>query len=142
MAHSSHHLYAHVVFATARRFPLLIEEAEIACHQVLRDALVEQDVFVLELDGLSDHIHILMKYRSSANVSDIVKHIKGKSAFLMNRNAELTTHLKWCRGYFVASVSPGDVPRISHYIRDQKKTAQAEYEAWVARHFGPPSVHF
>lgn len=96
----------------------------------------------MELDGLSDHIHILMKYRSSANVSDIIKHIKGKSTFLMNRNSVLTTHLKWCRGYFVASVSPGDVQRISRYIRNQKKTAQAEYEAWVARHFGPPPVHF
>jgi REP element-mobilizing transposase RayT len=95
-------------------------------------------VYPIAIDGLSDHVHILIKYKSSASVADVVKHIKGKSAFLLNKHAILPIPFKWSKGYFVASVSPGDIQRITRYILDQKKTARAEYQEWVARHFGQP----
>ncbi len=137
MAHSTHHLYAHVVFATAHRYPYLTGELEAACHQCLREALIECDVYPIVMDGLSDHIHLLMKYKSNASISDIVKHIKGKSSYQLNYIGKMPIPFKWCRGYFAVSVSPRDVSKISCYIQDQKKTSQSEYEAWVARHFGP-----
>ncbi len=139
MAHAFHHLYAHVVFSTAHRYPYLTESVHSHCQQYLRESMSEVFVYPIAVDGLPDHVHILIKYKCSASVSDVVKHIKGKSAFLLNKHAPVPVSFKWSKGYFAASVSPGDVQRITSYILDQKKTARAEYEEWVARHFGPPN---
>lgn len=138
MSRSIHILYAHIVISTAYRYPYLSGDVRNACHGHLNDILRELMVYPIAIDGLPDHVHLLIKYKSSSPLADIVKTIKGKSGYLLNRSLSTPITFRWSKGYFVASVSPGDVPRIQSYILDQEKTHQAEYQAWVARHFGPP----
>lgn len=140
MSRSIHILYAHVVISTAFRYPYLSGDVRNACHGHLHVILVEQKVFPIAIDGLSDHVHLLIKYKSEACLSENLKNIKWKSSYLLNRTTSLPIPFKWSKGYFVASVSPGDVPRVQSYILNQEKASQAEYQAWITRNFGPPDL--
>jgi REP element-mobilizing transposase RayT len=78
----------------------------------------------LAINGMPDHIHILIKQTTTSTIADIMKRAKGTSSRLINQYNLTDDHFQWGKGYGVFSVSRWDTEKIVHYIQRQKEHHQ------------------
>lgn len=121
MPQSIHIIYMHFVFATKFRIPMILPEVEPYLHAILKDEFGKKNCIVIEINGMPDHVHMLVKCPPTVAISEIMQQVKGGSAFRCNRDQLIKPKLIWQDGYFVRSVSEGHVRRIADYIRNQKE---------------------
>jgi putative transposase len=114
-----HHF--HVVWATQYRQELLTPELEKRLFPCILQAATDKSCDVLAVNGMPDHIHILIKTGAVVNMPDIMKTIKGRTSALINHIMEPEGHFRWQTGYCSISVSPSHVPKVVEYIHRQKE---------------------
>jgi REP element-mobilizing transposase RayT len=75
----------------------------------------------LMINGMPDHVHLLLKMAATQNISKLVKDLKGSSSRFMNNAIENQGQsFEWSRGYGAFTVSKKDVDLIANYIKNQK----------------------
>lgn len=76
-------LHVHLVFVTKYRRGVLSERA----HEVLRDAFLgvtgDFKAHLVEVDGEDDHVHLLVEYPPTLQLSKLVNSLKGVSSRLL-----------------------------------------------------------
>jgi len=117
MSHHAYQLYAHITWHTWERVGCVdaqsAQDVVIASECASRRTLVK----VLRCAVLSDHVHVLVSYRTDGRVRDFVSLAKSISAYRANKR--IPGALKWARGFYVASYHKKDLPRIAAYIAGQ-----------------------
>jgi len=129
-------LQYHLIFATKDRFPSISPSLEPELHGYIRDLVTRLGGTVEEIDGVEDHVHILVKLLPTIPVSQTLHRIKGGFSHWVNEDGQ---HFRWQPGYAAFSVSQSLVPRVRQYIRNQKKhhRSQAfddELDVFLNRH--------
>ncbi|MBT3802911.1 MAG: transposase [Bacteroidetes bacterium] len=86
----------------------------------------------LIINGMPDHIHILLGLRPAQSISDLLKDIKGSSSKWINEKGFLPVQFSWQGGYGAFSYSKQDLPKVIKYIKNQeihhkKKSFNEEY---------------
>lgn len=71
-------------------------------------------------NGVEDHVHCLIRIKTTQSVADIIGVIKGESSYWVNKNVVLEEQFEWQDGYGVISASPNGVNRIRNYIYNQE----------------------
>ena len=61
-------LIYHVVFSTKNRAPILREDVQIELHDYIAGIIRNKRELLLEIGGIEDHLHIVLKIRSSVNL--------------------------------------------------------------------------
>ena len=74
----------------------------------------------LIVNGMLDHIHILLGMRPHQSISDLMQDIKGNSSVWINKNNLCKTKFSWQEGYGAFSYSRKDVPAVIEYIKNQE----------------------
>ncbi len=85
------------------------------------------DSTTLAINGMPDHVHLLIKHNTTSTIAEIVKRAKGISSRLINQSALTEDHFQWGKGYGAFSVSRWDTDKIVNYIRHQKEHHQRGY---------------
>lgn len=75
----------------------------------------------LAINGMPDHVHVLLKMNAKDNIAKLVKDLKGSSSIFMK---DMSNQFKWSRGYGAFTVSKKDVDMIANYIKNQKSHHQ------------------
>jgi REP element-mobilizing transposase RayT len=73
---------------------------------------------VLEIGGIEDHVHILIKLKPTIAVSDILRDLKANSSTWARRNG--IRKFAWQRRYGAFTVSESQKRIVQSYIRDQE----------------------
>ena len=73
----------------------------------------------LEINGVADHVHILVKLKPTLSLSDVVRDIKANSSKWLNEKSTIFK-FAWQDGFAAFSVSESQAPRVQAYIRNQK----------------------
>ncbi len=113
--------WIHLVWATKYREPLITANIKQPLYNKIREICVDKNYYLDFINGVADHIHILMGLKTTQTVAEIVKNIKGVSQNWANKNLDLTNYFSWQDGYAVISVSPSHVQKIRNYIKKQEK---------------------
>lgn len=121
MSRNKIHAYFHIVFATKHREPLISSNKQSALYKMIWDKCWEIDCEPVMINGMEDHIHLLLNANPSVAISKTVKDIKGSSSRWLNKNVTFVEPFSWQRGYGLFTVSPKDVPMIAAYIQNQKE---------------------
>lgn len=87
---------------------------------------------LIVINGMSDHIHILIGMRPSQSVSDLMQDIKASSSKWINGKNFLKSRFEWQEGYGAFSYGASQVNDVIQYINNQerhhaKKTFREEY---------------
>ena len=87
---------------------------------------------VLAINGMPDHIHILIGMRPVQSLSELMQDIKGDSSRWINQKTFLKNRFSWQEGYGAFSYSKSHIGNVIDYIRNQeihhkKKTFIEEY---------------
>jgi REP element-mobilizing transposase RayT len=81
----------------------------------------------MALGMVPDHVHMVLRIPPRVDLPRMVQRLKGASARLGSQ--ESAVGLRWEKGYQIKTVSPGGLPRVIAYVKNQ---AQRHGEA-VAR---------
>ena len=123
-SHCVYCLTVHVVFCTKSRRHTLTAERQDFVDRSIRRIAEELNCEVTEFGGESDHIHFLLRYPPTANLSDVVGALKGKSASaVLNQFGSVYwgkhTRTFWSRGFFLYAVGGATLEILKQYINNQ-----------------------
>ena len=129
-SHSVYDLKVHLVWITKYRKPVLFGNVATRLRDLVREICKSLDVEILKGHVSKDHVHLFVSMPPYLSVSDLVKHVKGKTSWkLMSENRKLSKqfwgrHL-WARGYFAASSGNVTDEVIMEYIAIQDVAERA-----------------
>jgi REP element-mobilizing transposase RayT len=131
--------FYHLVFSTKHRVPLITSELESRLFPFIGGILRDLRCQLLAINGMPDHVHLLIRYRADLSHSDMVRHIKSRSSKWINESESSSGHFIWQEGYGGFTVSKSAVPEVEAYIASQKEHHQrqdfkAEFLELLRRH--------
>ena len=120
MPHSISKVWIHLTWATKYRAPVLIKEKRGIIFKKISTISQEKGYNLKIINGTEDHVHCLVRMKSSQCISRLTNDLKGISSRWINDNNILSDHFDWQNGYAAFSVCPRNVKRIIKYIKDQE----------------------
>jgi putative transposase len=117
MASSYHCLYLHIVFATQGRTPMIEKEWMADLHAYLGGIARKLGASPLNIGGVEDHVHLLLRANATHAPADLVREIKKVSSEWAKGRFH---RFAWQTGYGAFSVSPGEVGKTVTYIENQE----------------------
>lgn len=75
---------------------------------------------LLAINGMPDHIHILIGMRPTQSVSDLMQDIKGSSSKWINEKKFIKSKFEWQEGYGAFSYSKSQLNSVISYINHQE----------------------
>lgn len=116
-----HRLYAHVVWTTRGRRPLITAAVARFLSGFLRGVARQERAQLLEIGLVTDHVHVLVRLEPTTNLPRLIQRWKGGSSVIAGRerHASPDRPLRWSKGYAVVSVSPRGLPAVRRYLRAQ-----------------------
>jgi len=72
------------------------------------------------INGMPDHVHLLISLNPKQSSSDLIYHIKRSSALWINENKLVQGKFSWQEGFGAFSYSKSQIPNITGYIDNQQ----------------------
>jgi REP element-mobilizing transposase RayT len=113
--------YFHCVFATKDRRPLLDPELRERLWPYLGGIARENNMKALEIDGVADHVHMLLSVPATMPISKAMQLIKGGSSKWIHDTFPDARLFAWQEKYGAFSVSVSQLETVRAYIRNQEE---------------------
>ena len=113
-------MYLHLVWGTWDGNPWIIPEYERPIFRCIVNQIQKSGCKVLAINGVPDHVHLVIKLCSTVPVAYLVKQAKGVSAKFINEHIIRDDHFRWKAGYGAFTVSRWDLQMIIDYVKKQK----------------------
>lgn len=119
MPHTYTNLLFHIVFSTKDRIPFIKSDLEERLYEYIGGTIRGLGAICLEIGGVEDHIHILVKLKPTLNISKFLEKLKPS----VTKWARSIIHPKfeWQDGYGAFSIGESQIPAVRKYIRNQKE---------------------
>lgn len=114
-------VFLHIVWTTTRRAKLIDADIERRVHRCIQAEAEKLGCTVLALDGMPDHVHIVLQIPTRISISTLVQQMKGASSHFINEVLAPSERFAWQDGYGVFSLSRPHVERAVAYVRNQKR---------------------
>jgi putative transposase len=131
--------FYHVVFSTKHRQRLITTAIEPRLFRYLTGIVTNQDSRCLAINGVEDHLHMLVALSKNHALSEFMRNLKASSTkWLKTQDHGAHRTFGWQDGYGAFSVSTSNVEKVVGYIARQKEHHQRtsfedEYRALVRR---------
>lgn len=115
-------LHVHLVFVTKCRRGVLTSKHIDFLRDVFAKICEDFTATLVEMDGEDDHVHLLVEYPPTVEVSKLVNSLKGVSSRMLRKHYSVRTHRDhlWSPSYFAASCGGAPLSIIRRYIEDQR----------------------
>ena len=132
MANTYTQLYIHFVFAAKGRASLINNSVKEPIYKYISGIITNQKQKLYIINGMPDHIHILVSMKPNMCPSDLVREIKEHSTKFINEEKLIAGKFQWQEGFGGFSVSPNQLDVVINYIKNQeehhqKRTFKEEY---------------
>ncbi len=130
-------LHFHLIFSTKNRYPLIAKDWQHRLHAYLGGLVRRARGVPVEINGMADHVHLLVGLRPTHCLADVLEDVKGSSSKWVHEEIG-SSKFAWQTGYGGFSVSPSQLETVRKYVREQdthhrKKTFQEEYVEFLDR---------
>lgn len=132
MANTYSQLYVHIVFAVKGRQNLISKKWKDEVYKYITGIVTNKGQKLIAINGVSDHIHILVGLKPDKSLSDLVRDIKANSSKFINDKKWINGKFEWQTGFGAFSYSHSQLTNVINYIRNQEehhkvKTFRDEY---------------
>ena len=110
-------LLFHIVFGTKGRLPMIDSDIKPRFHQYLGGIVRGLGGIALEINGMADHVHLLVKLKPTIQLSDFIRDLKSNSSTWAKENG--ISKFTWQRRYGAFTVSESQVDIVRKYIQNQ-----------------------
>lgn len=120
MSHVYTRQLLHIVFSTKERRPHLTLNVRPRMLGYLRTVSNDLNATVLALNGVADHVHLLVDLPPSLSTGELLAKLKANSSRWFRKEFP-KTDFRWQRGYGAFSVSPSKLDDVRGYIDRQEE---------------------
>ena len=136
MANTYTQIHIHAVFAVKNRQSLIMKTWKEELYKYMTGIVQNHGHKMLAINGIADHVHLLIGQRPTEALSDLIEDVKGDASKWINENRLVKGRFNWQKGFSAFSYAKSDVSTVINYIRRQeehhrKVTFMEEYEAWL-----------
>lgn len=130
-------LLYHIVYATKERAPLITNLLSARLYEYLGGTVRGLGSFPLEINGMADHVHLLVKLRPTVSVAEFLCKLKSNSSGWAKRQTR--GRFAWQKRYGAFTVSESQMDHVRQYIRNQQQHHQQmsfeqEFKALLSAH--------
>ena len=131
-------LYTHLVFAVKYRERLLTKDIRREIFSYMSGIVTNRKHKSLIINGMADHVHILVGLNPDDKISDLVGAMKKNSSIFMNGKNYFPGKFHWQDGYGAFSYGRSQLNAIYNYIANQeihhkKRTFRDEYKTLLKK---------
>ncbi len=136
MANTYTQLHVHIVFAVQNRLSLIQNDWKDRLYQYITGIIKNNGHKLLIINGMPDHLHILIGQSPIQSLSELMKIVKSNSSKWINDNRFVKGKFSWQEGYGAFSYNKSQLSKVINYIEKQelhhkKKTFAEEYEDFL-----------
>jgi putative transposase len=113
----------HVVWCPKYRRKVIGGRMEARLKEIIAEVIEEKRAWLIEMETMPDHVHLLVEVDPQFGVHRLVKAIKGRSSRVLREEFPwLRSRLPslWTNSYFVATVGGAPLSVIKRYVETQK----------------------
>ncbi len=123
--HCVFQMHAHLVFVTKYRRRIFTREVLLACREIFAQVCKDFECELVEFDGETDHVHMLINHPPKIAISRLVNSLKGVSSRKLRQ--KFPTHISkylwegkfWSASYFAGSCEGPSIEVLRKYIEEQ-----------------------
>ncbi len=108
-------------FRGGNRLSLIRPEFKEDLYKYITGIVRNQRQKLIAIDGMPDHLHILIGLKPAMALADLIREIKADSSNFVNRNKWVRGKFKWQEGYGAFSYGHSQLDTIIRYIQNQEK---------------------
>jgi REP element-mobilizing transposase RayT len=132
-------LYVHLIFAVKGRQNQISKEWNVELYKFISGLVKNKKQKLIAINGMPDHIHILLGIKPDIALSPLVKVIKTSSTNFINEEKFLLGKFYWQEGFGAFSCSPSNLSKVANYIENQeehhkRRSFKDEYIALLKKH--------
>jgi putative transposase len=121
MANTFSQIYIQTVFAVSSRMSLITPTFKEDLYKYIAGIVRNQGQKLISINGMPDHVHILIGLKPSMALADLVRDIKADSSTYINKNRWVRGKFTWQEGYGAFSYGHSQLDTIISYIQNQEK---------------------
>ena len=131
-------IHLHVVFAVKYRAGCIPAGHAARLYRYITGIVTEHGQKLLAINGMPDHVHLLIGLRPNKALSDLIRDVKASSAKFINEQNWLPGKFAWQEGFGAFSYSTSQLSDVIGYIERQeehhaRRTFREEYRALLER---------
>lgn len=136
MANTYSQLYVQIVFAVKGRQNLISKKWKDEIYKYITGIITNQKQKLIVINGMPDHIHILVGIKPDISLSNLIRDIKANSSKFINEKKWINGKFEWQTGFGAFSYSHSQLTNVIKYIENQEehhkaKTFKEEYIAFL-----------
>ena len=121
MANTFSQIYIQTVFAVSGRLSLITQDFKEELHKYIAGIVRNKGQKLISINGMADHLHILIGLRPAMALANLVRDIKSDSSDWVNRRRLARGKFAWQEGYGAFSYGHSQLDTIIRYIQNQEK---------------------
>ncbi len=130
-------LHYHIVFGTKNHDPMIQQTWRTDLHAYLGGIIRRANGIAESVDGVADHVHLLVGLRATHCLADVLRELKSVSSGWVHDEIGLPA-FAWQEGYGAFTVSPSQRQAVRRYIEQQEehhrtRTFREEYLEMLRR---------
>src|SRR5271156_3629114 len=113
----------HVVWCPKYRRRVIGGPMAARLKEIIVEGIAEKGAWLIELETMADHVHLLVEVDPQFGIHKLVKAIKGRSSRVLRQEFPwLRSRLPslWTNSYFAATVGGAPLSVIKRYVETQK----------------------
>jgi putative transposase len=116
----------HVVFSTKQREHWITPTVAERLYPYLGGLVRAEKGTLFDIGGVEDHVHLYLRWRPDAAVSDLMRVVKARSSKWVHETFPDLGRFAWQEGYSVFTVSKSQEEAVKNYIAGQHEHHQKE----------------
>ena len=124
MANTFSQIYIQTVFVVSGRDSLIRPEFKEELYKYITGIVRNDGHKLISINGMPDHVHILIGLKPAMALSDLVRDIKADSSNSINKNKWVRGKFSWQEGYGAFSYGHSQLDTIIRYIQNQERHHQ------------------
>ncbi|MFD2908669.1 IS200/IS605 family transposase [Flavobacterium ardleyense] len=126
MANTYSQLYIQIVFAVKGRQNLISSLWKDELFKYITGIVNNEGQKLIAINGMPDHIHILIGIKPNKALSDLVRDIKANSSRFINEKGWINGKFEWQTGFGAFSYSHSSLTNVINYIKNQEEHHRAK----------------
>jgi REP element-mobilizing transposase RayT len=124
MANTFSQIYIQTVFAVNGRLSLITSDFKEELHKYITGIVRKQGQKLIRINGMPDHLHILIGLKPAMALANLVTDIKSDSSEWVNKKKLARAKFAWQEGYGAFSYGHSQLDTIVRYVMNQEKHHQ------------------
>lgn len=114
-------LLFHIVFSTKSRAAWLQPAIAPRVHEYLGGIIRGERGIPFQINGMPDHVHLLIGWRTDEAVSVLMRNLKAHSSRWIHETFPDCATFRWQEGYSAFTVSQSQFETVDRYVRNQQQ---------------------